>query len=468
MMRAFFFLVAFMAAVLVASPVLATAPTFSQGFETDTSGWITVGSNTVTRQPSGYTNSGGYADAISSASGSYHARLGRGSCGTEPAGGGPTVYCEGPYTRWGGYNSTWNGGYSTQVDIYLDAAYAQANTDSYGGNIVCLTASDPSTDPSCKGTRFDFDSAINDSAGSFLRDFVFNAGTGPDPNSNVSCAGWIVAASTNAFRSGASPYNAGNSPQCIATSGWYTFRHTFSEDAGYLKAVMTITPVGSATPTASWTLSPGDPIGSVGCNRYGWFANQEVQDLAIDSASMTGCGTPPAAPFAITGFHYHACVGATCTASDATSAAYTCTDLLLAGSGCTLGTNEYNAGTARHSYLVHFTVANNSGGPLTSLKMQGGLTTSLLRSKPVYSVFSNTCGGTPKIDTSKKANVVTLSGGSLANGTSCSLVVEIDGAQFGTGAGHDAAITGTWSATANAGATQYAVGPTGRLLVHVY
>jgi hypothetical protein len=55
---------------------------------------------------------------------------------------------------------------------------------------------------------------------------------------------------------------------------------------------MQIIPVGSSTPTAEWTIHPGDAISTVGCNRYGWFSNQEIWGLPIDNASMTGCGTP--------------------------------------------------------------------------------------------------------------------------------------------------------------------------------
>jgi len=337
--------------IMAASPAGAVVTSYSQGFEVDTSGWVNS-SGTIARQPSAYSNSGGYADGVASKSGSHHARLSRGTCSTDVGGGGPTVGCTGPFTRWGGYNSVWNGGYSTQVDAYLDAGYAHANPDSYGGNIGCLTASNPSLDPTCHGTRFDFSSAINNNSGSFLRDFVFNVGTGPDPNGTVTCAGFIVAASSNAFRTGASPYNSGNSPQCVASSGWYTFKHSFADDGtGHLRVTMEIIPAGTTTAIASWTLSPGDVTSSLGCNRYGWFANQEILDLAIDNAQMTGCGTPPLPappPLGIAGFHYHACATADCTPTDATTTAYPCTDAQLATTGCTVGVDEYNPGTTKH------------------------------------------------------------------------------------------------------------------------
>jgi hypothetical protein len=282
-----------------ASASAVVLPTYSNGFESDTAGWIDgsdpdfTGLGTITRQPSGYDGSTSvlpYADDIPSASGGFHARLGRGTCVHDPGGGGDTVNCPGPFTRWGGYNDTWTGGYTTQVDIYLDAAYADANPDSYGGNIDCLTASDPSTDPACKGTRFDYTSAINNANGDHLRDFGFNVSTGL---ADDSCAGFTVTGQTNVNRTGANPNSPGHDPQCIPNPGWYTFKHTFSEENGYLKVVMQIIPVGNATPTASWTITGIDPIETVGCNRYGWFSDQEIYGLPIDNASMTGCGTPP-------------------------------------------------------------------------------------------------------------------------------------------------------------------------------
>jgi hypothetical protein len=67
--------------------------------------------------------------------------------------------------------------------------------------------------------------------------------------------------------------------------------------------LMEITPVGSATPTASWTVTSGDlivspsgPSESVGCNRYGWFSDQEMWGLPIDNASIDGGCTAPLVP----------------------------------------------------------------------------------------------------------------------------------------------------------------------------
>jgi hypothetical protein len=275
--------------VLVNNSASAAGPTYSNGFEVDTSGWLDAFGGTITRQASGFANPGGYASTIPSATGGFHARLDRTECFGETGGGGPTAHCYGPLTRWGGYNSTWPvGGYTTRLDIYLDAAYATSNPDTYGGNMACLLPPANATDVTCDGTRFDYTSAINNNSGNHLRDFGFNVSTGL---AGDACSGFTVIGTTNVDRIGADPNGPGH--QCIPTSGWYTFKHTFSEENGFLNVLMEVIPAGGGPATASFTISGIDPIGTVGCNRYGWFSNQEIWGLPIDNASMTGCGTPP-------------------------------------------------------------------------------------------------------------------------------------------------------------------------------
>jgi hypothetical protein len=277
----------------------AAAGAYSNNFDSNTAGWFNYGGNTITQRPSGYDNDV-YAEGIPSASDGFHARLDRGECeidGPPPGGGiGDSVNCPGPFTQWGGYGDTWNGPYQTQVDIYLDAAYANtpANGDSPNGNLILIN--DP-TNAAEIGTRFDYTSAINDNTGSHLRDFGFVVGTG---QSGSTCTGWVVNAQTNVTRDSAFPDDASKDPECIAESGWYTFKHNFYENAAHnLEVKMEIFPVGSpANPDWSWTIesadgSGPDHISTVGCNRYGWFADQEIYGLPIDNASMTGgCAAP--------------------------------------------------------------------------------------------------------------------------------------------------------------------------------
>lgn len=250
-----------------------------QGFEVDTDGWVDFAAGTVNREPSGFTNQ--YASGVASAEGDFHARL-----RTTQAGGCALPFsqgtsCGGPFNRWG-KAVTANpdfpaGGYVTEVDVYLDVDWAGDNPD----------------------WRFDFSSAINNSDGNHLRDFAFNAGTNPGGG-----AEWIVGASTNAFRSNSFPSNPCPSPsaapnECrapvtITVSGWYTFQHTFRDEGGVLAVDMKILD-GSGAELASWTIF-ADPMAGVGGDRYGWFANQEIHNLAIDNSGKRGLVVAPADP----------------------------------------------------------------------------------------------------------------------------------------------------------------------------
>ena len=281
--------------------LLGPAFAYSNDFESDTTGWETFAGNTITQVADGYANPA-YADQIDSAGGTNHARLGRGTCTEASSAGGQFVNCYGPYTYWGdGNNNVWNGPYSTQVDIYLDTDYANANPDTYGGNYTDLTTPDPSSDPVDKGTRFDFTSAINSSApldangdAQHLRDFGFNVSTG---YAGDNCNGFMITGQTVVFRNNANPNIGGHDPQCIDITGWYTFKHSFSEVGGYLNVLMEVIPVGFQAPTRTWTITGIDPIETVGCNRYGWFANQEIFGLPIDNAKIEGgCDPTPPTP----------------------------------------------------------------------------------------------------------------------------------------------------------------------------
>ena len=186
----------------------------------------------------------------------------------------------------------WQGGYTTQVDVFFDVPYALANPDTTSGNLACLTTTP--TDPACTGTWFSFSSAINDSAGNFRHDFAFVAATVPSETipGAFPCAGWTVVASFNTMRTGVNVHDPANNPFCVTTSGWYTYKHTFFDNAGVLNVTLELIPVGSTTPIMTRTLVSRDLIADLGCNRYGWFVDEEIQDLAIDNSIMAGCGTP--------------------------------------------------------------------------------------------------------------------------------------------------------------------------------
>ena len=255
--------------VIGASWVAADAPPgpYFNGFETDTAGWFNLGGGTITRVPSG--DSSTYANGVSAATGSYFARLG---IDPNPAsctfGGGTAPVYEGPFTRWGGYSSIFPpGGYTTGVDIYLDVPYALSHPD----------------------TRFDWSSAINDTTGQHRRDFVFNVGT--------DALGFVITGGNNARRCDANPADPGHAPVVhITTSGWYTFKHTFTGvTGGPLVVNLQVMPSGTNVPIGTWVRSdPTDIIGAtVGGNRYGWFVQNEFDGLAIDNSFRTGILSTP-------------------------------------------------------------------------------------------------------------------------------------------------------------------------------
>ncbi len=217
---------------------------FFNGFETDNSGWnVFGGASDATRVPSG-------TDGITSEAGGFH-----GKAISDPMGGSAA-------TNWGGYSSVFQP-YTTSIDVYLDMS---------GTN----------------DTRFDWSSAINKTNGAHLRDFAFNAGfytdnTGPGAGG----ARFIFSASNNTGRANAYPKNPGRDPFAVMSSGWYTLSHSFYDDGGVLAVDMSIAPAGGSV-LHSWTLSnPSDLIPSVvGGNRYGWFAANEFNFLAIDNSRL--------------------------------------------------------------------------------------------------------------------------------------------------------------------------------------
>ncbi|HEU4480214.1 MAG TPA: hypothetical protein VFR80_16970, partial [Pyrinomonadaceae bacterium] len=158
---------------------------FSQGFETDTSGWF----NTI-RVSSG-------TNLVPSNASAFHAEDG-GSA----------------FTRWGGYSATFpTGGYTTSIDIYLDIS------PPYG--------TPTTTTPYPNDTRFDWTSAINNTNCQHRRDFAFNAGFYTDTDITGVGPRFVISASNNTGRANSFPKNPGRDPFTIYGEGWYTFEHRF-------------------------------------------------------------------------------------------------------------------------------------------------------------------------------------------------------------------------------------------------
>jgi hypothetical protein len=252
------FLTTLIAAIVVAigsaSIAHAAYPTdFNQGFETNVADWDVFGpSYTPTRVSSG---TGG----ITSSSGGFHAVLNAGSLAT------PTNAA----TDFGAYTNQFpTGGWTTSLDIYLDPA--------------AITTNDQ---------RFNYISAASKSDGNHLRDFAFVVGgykstdlTGPGAGTDR----FIINGQNNSGRSSSFPKDAGKSPIAVTAAGWYTFEHTFYDNAGSLAVDLKLFDPTN-TLLSTWTLNnPADLISTVvGGNRYGWVSANEFSALAIDNSSLT-------------------------------------------------------------------------------------------------------------------------------------------------------------------------------------
>jgi len=308
-MRKFVVLAVLALAALYVAPASAQSRVFVNDFErpgddTPAGSWFDAGEGfapgTIHRTGSGYISPSAYGSGILSAHRQFHARMRDNGCGATRF----TTTCFGPFTRWGkptSVNPTFpSGGYMTEVDIYLDVGWVATG----GGKM---------------DYRFDWASAINNSAGSHKRDFVFNVGTPLTAFEATTSPGFYVNASTNATRSGAFPQNPCPNPgqippntspnYCrapvkITQSGWYTFRHRFYPrhhmGTDYLAVDFTVLRHDGVV-MANWFISitppfaPDDPMSMVGGDRYGWFVINEINDLAIDCSNLRppAIGHPP-------------------------------------------------------------------------------------------------------------------------------------------------------------------------------
>lgn len=324
----------FTALFAVAAALAALGFTFFQGFEIDVSNWFADGTAVVTRVASGDTSTSYdppsttsvYADAISAATGGFFGRVTSAvsttSCTIDTSGPGSadSLLCFGPFTDLGLAPSFKvaapfpSGGYTTQLDIYLDAAYAGHHPDCGTANPVgapCIPDTPGTVNPACttdpngidcEGSRFTWTVGLNDPSGNFHRDYVFQVGTAPDPSGSFPASacpsGYIINAQYNSFRSGGNPYQ-GFETKCLPESGWYTFKEVFTNDgADHLQVAWSIADLvgnthlckdtSGTTVDCTWsrTLADQDPISSIGCPSYGWLANEEINDLAVDNTKF--------------------------------------------------------------------------------------------------------------------------------------------------------------------------------------
>ncbi len=235
--------------LLLCSSAVFAAPPHFEGFEDPS--WVPDmpdnwqnSSGSITRVTSG-------TNGIASATGNAHAVLG--------------VTTNGPFTRFGGYSTTFQCGYVASQMIYLDTTWAN-------------------------NTGFDYSVAANGQDGNHRRDFIFHVG--------VASGNLLINADNNTY-GGVNTFvlmtgNGGNNYQ-VTASGWYRFEHVFYDLLGDLAVDMNVYDASNSLVYSITRTDASDDIATVvGGNRYGWFVFNDIADLAIDDTSLqhgAGCGT---------------------------------------------------------------------------------------------------------------------------------------------------------------------------------
>lgn len=229
-------LVGAVAAAAVGSSAMA-GTVWSQGFETDTTGWF----GDVTRVASG---TGG----IASAEGGYHAIATDGDGSV--------------FTRFDGYRSSWPGGFTASIDVYMDLAMAV-------------------------GEGFDYSVAASGSDGGHQRDFILHA--------TRSAGGIQIGASNNTNFAPRMDLGSLANNYLVTTTGWYTIEQVF-RDAGDGTLAVDVRLLDSIG-TVLFSETRNDPTDiiatEVGGNRYGWFTFIDVAGgVAIDGNTLNIAAVP--------------------------------------------------------------------------------------------------------------------------------------------------------------------------------
>lgn len=206
-------------------------PTWNQGFEFGTEGWIT----SETSGPGGWC---GEIQAASRKDGDHTPSAGRGYAAVTH---GPCndYWTEhgfpegsGPYSPGAGYSSAFpNGGFVTELDIFLDPGWTDPNPFTYSVSIALLDEAYPDN------FRYFLVPVVSDGSSLFVGE------------------------------------------QEITEAGWYTFRHVFREEDGHLSVRFQLDGLGkvlSDVPVESTAFS-GEAVSTFDAARVGtgylWFVN---------------------------------------------------------------------------------------------------------------------------------------------------------------------------------------------------
>lgn len=256
LVRQFFFVA--LLSILSQAAISKATVVFDQGFETDTAGWFDENNGwagTATRVASG---TGG----VTSSSGGFHGEFAQTS--TAVAGG-----TTGPFSQFDGYRTVWPGGFSAEVDVFLDTSWAA-------------------------GEGFDYSVAATGQDGLHQRDFIFHV------TKDTSTGSLLVAGSNNTNFDPKENLENGNHVE-VNSSGWYTLQHVFRDagDGSLAVDLNLIDSVGSVLFTETRNNDTLDIIATeIGGNRYGWFTNIDIAGgIAVDNVSLSAVPEVGAIPF---------------------------------------------------------------------------------------------------------------------------------------------------------------------------
>lgn len=161
-----------------------------------------------------------------------------------------------PMSRFGGYRDVWQGGWTAEVDVYLDPSWED-------------------------GAGFDYSVAANGTDNAHQRDYIFHV------TKDSSTGDLLVAGSTNTDFVPREDLEDRNH-YVVTEAGWYTLQHEFYEENGALQVDLNLLDE-NGTVLFTETLVPhagDDLMDEIGGNRYGWFTTVTVPDLAIDNHQL--------------------------------------------------------------------------------------------------------------------------------------------------------------------------------------
>ena len=199
---------------------------------------------------------GGYAAGVTLSRQSKYARITGGQDGGVPSATGCTVQgdedCSGPFVLWGPKNEGKDvvfpaNGFTTTVEVYLDATWGDANP----GNVV------------------DWDTGLQTNTAAYEDDLVIDLCS--------SATGWEVSWENGSGSCGASPGTP--NPEYLTTSGWYTLKMDFTSIGGDVNVAYSVLSNGSTV--WSYSQNTGIATSSSGGPLYGWLPTEDVSGLPL-------------------------------------------------------------------------------------------------------------------------------------------------------------------------------------------